>query len=871
MTAQRKLEAYLDAFRRRLRKLIVVRGIAALALVALFLTLGAVYLGIRQAFAWELIISARILLVIILGLVAMGLLINPLRALRRSHGVEDIERRAPGFDGRVETYQGLTDAEQTSPFLGLLAEDTLRVARGLPITLRVPKWEISVPAALAVVAMVLLVGLAAFGPGNWKYGVRHLWVGWALSDTLPPQRIAVTPGDKVVRRGGDLTISAVAEGFDPVAAEVFALFDGGDAWENTFMQRLDDERFEFVFFAVRQPLHYYVVAAGVRSAEYTVDVVDLPLVRNIKLTYHYPSWTQLEQRVEDPGSDIRAIEGTDVRLNITTDQSLGEAELVVNGQALTMQIDGNVSSGTLQVSEDGEYFVSTFFDGDSVRLTEDYFITLIPDNKPVVKLIKPARDWRASNIEEVTVRVEATDDFGLNSLKLHYSVNGGELQELLFDAEGSYTLAEEILYLEDIAKFAPPESIVKLGTGFPFSGPTIDWLQGNAADESVQSFEVAREDSGEVRLQAGDLISYYVEAKDQDQSVRTDLFFVEVQPFNRSFSQSTQGGGGGGGGGQRQDEISQRQKEILVATWNLIRERTEGSTFLDEQQLQDNAAMLAGLQRTLAEQAQTLASRTRARQLTRVDDQIQAFVENLERAAEAMMPAVDRLADLELEEAVPSEQAALQHLLRAEAVFTDIQVAFNQEGGGGRGFAGRDLSELFELEMDLEKNQYETEAPVSLDSGDQQPETDEAIAKLQELARRQENLARQANNRQSLSEEERWEQDMLRRETEELKRQLEQLQRQLEQVAAGQPSDQSGGQQQSDQQGTSQSQLTAGVIRQLENALEAMNRATGENSADADPQQAQRSIERARRQLNRALEQMTGERQAAVAAAFSDL
>ena len=50
-----------------------------------------------------------------------------------------------------------------------------------------------------------------------------------------------------------------------------------------------------------------------------------------------------------------------------------------------------------------------------------------------------------------------------------------------------------------------------------------------------------------------------------------------------------------------------------------------------------------------------------------------------------------------------------------------------------------------------------------------------------------------------------------------------------------------------------------------------MNRATDENSADADPQQAQRSIERARRQLNRALEQMTGERQAAVAAAFSDL
>ncbi len=872
MTEQAKLEAYLAAFRRRLMQLVVARGVAVLTLAALFLTLAAVYLGIRQAFASELVIGARITLVLVLGLIASVSLIYPLRVLQRTQGIREIERRAPGFDGRIETYQELARTGSSSPFLGLLAEDTLRLARALPISLRVPKWEISAPTALAAVAVMILVGLAAFGPGNWRYGVRHLWAGWALTDTLPPQRIIVAPGDKAVRRGGDLAISAAAEGFDPVAADVFALFDGSDTWESAPMERLDGEEFDFVFFGIRQPLRYYVVAAGVRSAEYAVNVVDLPLVRNIKLTYHYPNWTQLEQEVEDPGSDIRAMEGTDVRLDITTDQSLGEAELIVNGQALTMSIDGNISSATLQVSQDGEYFVSTFFDGDPVRLTDDYLITLIPDNKPVVSLVKPARDWRASSIEEVTVRVEARDDFGLDSLKLHYSVNGGELQERLFDVHGSYMLAEEILYLEEIGTLVPPEPIANAGRGFSFSGPTIDFLQGNNTDEADDSFEVVVENQETSRLQAGDLISYYVEAKDRDQSTRTDLFFVEVQPFDRSFSQSMQGGGGGGGGGQQQDEISQRQKEILVATWNLIREQAEDSTFLDDQQLRDNAAMLSGLQRTLAEQAQTLASRTRARQLTRVDNQIQTFVQNLERAAEAMIPAADWLADLQLEEAVPSEQSALQYLLRAEAVFTDIQVAFNQGGGGGGGgFAGRDLSELFELEMDLEKNQYETEAPVSLDGNDQQPEVDEAIAKLQDLARRQEDLARQANNRQGLSENERWEQDALRRETEELKRQLQQLQRQLQQSAANQPSGQSSGQQQSDQQGTPQGQLTAEVIRQLEAALDAMNRATDESATDVSPQQAQRSVEQARRQLDRALEQMTDQKQVEVAAAFSDL
>ncbi len=238
----------------------------------------------------------------------------------------------------------------------------------------------------------------------------------------------------------------------------------------------------------------------------------------------------------------------------------------------------------------------------------------------------------------------------------------------------------------------------------------------------------------------------------------------------------------------------------MVATWNLIRERTEGtSSYLDEQQLHDNSQMLADLQRTLAEQARTLASRARARQLTGVDERIQQFVQALEQAATAMGPAAERLADIELDNAVPPEQEALQHLLRAESVFTDIQVAFQQGGGGGGGMAGRDLSELFELEMDLEKNQYETEAPVAFDSPEQQ--VDEAIAKLQELARRQEALANQANRRNGLTEQERWQQESLRRETEELKRQLEQMQQQL---AQAQQQQQQQGEQQGQQQGQQQ-------------------------------------------------------------------
>ena len=168
MTAQSQLEAYLASFRRRLEALIVARGAALLAAVALVITLVAVYFGIRRAFDHAFVYGARTLLVLLLAAVIVALLALPLRALKRTRGIREIERRAPTFNGRLETYDGLTHGAPANPFLGLLAEDALTVASKAPVAQKVPAWAVRVPALIAVLAAGTLVWFAAYGPANWR-------------------------------------------------------------------------------------------------------------------------------------------------------------------------------------------------------------------------------------------------------------------------------------------------------------------------------------------------------------------------------------------------------------------------------------------------------------------------------------------------------------------------------------------------------------------------------------------------------------------------------------------------------------------------------------------------------------------------------
>lgn len=825
MTYSKQFEEYLDSFTQRLQKLVIARGVAAMAVAALVVSLLAVTAAIRAGFPDDFMITARVVLAACIGGLAYYFFVL-LRRRTDAESAHDIETKTPAFDGRVEAYVDTRDA--ANPMRELLAEESLDIAAHHSPVKQVAPREFHYAWSSAGMALAVLLLVAIAGTGNYSYGVRDLWVGWAFPGLLPPQSIEVSPGDDGIRLGGTVRVEANMQGFDPADAFVHASFGDGE-WQQVPMSE-DEDGFEFTFFSVRQPLEYFVSANNVRSPTFQVHVVDLPNVENLSLTYRYPDWTGRDPEVHDPGGDIRAIADTEIVLQITTDKPMTPGSVILDDDAVTLDVDGTTATTTFAVNEDGQYFVAATVGGERIRLTDDYFITILDDRAPEVAFTRPGRDWSASRIEEVTTKITAEDDFRIDELELRYSVNGGDWESVELDAELETIEVDHVFFLESLAE------------------------------------------NGEEPLVPGDLISYYAVAEDRENTARTDMFFIDVQPFDRRYSQSQQAGGGGQQGGP-QNEVSERQREIIISTWNLIREQNDQRRG-DDAYVTDNAALLSRLQQTLKEQVETLAERAEARQLTASDEEIAEFVENLYKAAEAMTPATELLAEIDLEEALLPEQEALQHLLAAEAVFTDINVSMQANNGGGGGQAGRDLSEMFELEMDLEKNQYETGSNATPNPPEQQME--EAANELEELARRQEQLARNQNRSQTPTPEQRWQQEMLRREVEELQRQLEEQSQQQQQAQSSQSQsgDESSEPQSSGSQSSEQEQSEREMDelqRRLSSALRAMNEADEAMRDSADPESLQRAMDEAQRQLEGARDSAGEAQQRAMQAAVNEL
>ena len=629
---------------------------------------------------------------------------------------------------------------------------------------------------VAAVATVLI----AFGPAFLRSGLSALLIISRSAEAASPYKIDVAPGSQKVPKGTDLNVKAKLLGFASADATLMLRTDAAGSFERVpLVAATDAGSFEGTLFHLEKSADYYVEANGVRSGTFTLDVVDLPTVDTLAMEYRFPAYTGLEPRTVEPGGDVAAIKGTDVLLKITPTMATPGGRVILNENEslpLTKSADGTFAAN-FTVKAQGFYKIELEGPaGEKVNASPQYTIDVLSDQGPSVRFNKPGRDTNATPVEEVFAEVRADDDYGVKSVDLFYSVNGG---------------AEKTVHLFGGAKALP---------------------------EVTASHTLYLEEMG---LKPGDFVSYYAKAADNDlvdgtQSTTSDIYFVQIRPFKKDYkpAQSMAGGGGGGGGAQQVNQLSQQQREIVAATFNIVRDKAK----MPADKFREQAVFLTLAQAKLRQQVEELSGKMNSR-LDSVDPAFKTIAEALPKAAKEMASAEGNLKGMQAKEALSPEQRALKLLQDAEQQY-EVQVSQQQGGGGGGGGQqqmSEDLADLFELELDKLANQYEMQQRAEQQGADKQ--VDELAEKLKELARRQQQEAERQQRMAAAGQQSSGggggdAQRQLAKELEEAARRLQQLTREQ------------------------QRQELADAARQLQDAANAMRQAAANGSKDAGAQAA---------------------------------
>ncbi len=747
----RALENYLERVTNRLRWRQVFRFLLAAAGVSVLLTVTATVVAVDRGVTPLNTLLIRGLWLLLLCGLAWLLLVRPLRRLGKDRGGPVIESTDPVVDGRVTTYIDTARRDPDQALLPLLAEDANTTLRDLPPERVVPSATIAMPmlllASLVGVSAFLWQGLAE----NWRNTAAHWWYGW-LDRTLVVERaIEVAPGNVSLVAGDELEILASLAGFqqDQVTLEARV---GDGQWQSLELAADEAGQFHYLHHAV-ESFEYRIDAGVIKSDTFRVDVQRPPSITAISARIEYPEWTRLETReITDAGS-LSAVRDSRATITFTLDGEADDVHVVIDELPRPLEMVNGEYRFEHVFESDTSYRIFTRLLDREIPLSRPFDLAVQGDTAPDVRFSYPGRDISASPIEEVPVVIEASDDFAIEAVELVYSVNAGPWQTVALAA------SEENEHRFMLESMGTPETETGTETG------------AKAGTETETRTETEAQ-----ALEPGDLVTYYARARDHASVSETDMMMIDVRPFVRRYNDARNAGGGGGaagGGADEGSEISKRQKEILLATWNLEKLTRDVDADTRERH-RDNANLLAESQRRLAEQARTLATRSEARDLVGEDDNIRKFVDYLRRAADVMEPSASALEKLAFARAVQPQQQALQLLQRAEALFADISIVQNQgQGNGAR--AGEDMAEMFELEMDLESNRYEQP-----DRGEKQAQAggtdvDELADRIAELAHRAQELEeeRQTRAERKPPPEERWRRRQLERDIAELQDDIE--------------------------------------------------------------------------------------------------
>ena len=420
---------------RRVRSIVLVRGISATvaALVGSLLLVMAIDASVTLFSQWSRWLLTLSALAFSAG-VAVWFLILPLaRTITLTGIARFIETRHPELQERLSsavellTSKDAPEIRGSEALIAALAEEASHDADRVRPRTEIP-LKSARPFLIAALGVVAILGAVL---------ALHPSAAWLLERAVAPylnlpnihaDMLRVFPGDTILAEDQRLEVEVTVANQAVKRATLYKVLpDGSERGESMIAlppSESGERRFTLACPPANQSFKYRVHAGDALTRYYSATVVPPPLVKRTDVRYKYPDYTGREPSVETGGTgDIRAVAGTVVTVEATTNKAVKAAELRINGLPAPQQ--------TIEVKESPEGASLCRFDLKltprmrgrwALVLTDSYgfsktsgehMIEALPDEPPTVKIVNPEqKKLRLKPTDQLPVGYVMTDDFG---------------------------------------------------------------------------------------------------------------------------------------------------------------------------------------------------------------------------------------------------------------------------------------------------------------------------------------------------------------------------------------------------------------------------------------------------------------------------
>ena len=621
------------------------------------------------------------------------------------------------------------------------ASDHSRTHRWTDAVPKAQAWCSRIAGAIGVFALVaVLTILASVKPEDPVS--RNSVASLDKSQPAAPE-VTVLPGDTSVERGNSLVVTARFSENAPFSATMVCTSGEGEGEQRvTMTQNLDDPVLGGFVASVNEPFEYKIVTDDWTSDTYKVDVFEFPTLLRADAELKYPTYTKLQDKQIEDVVRVSAVQGTKLTWSMYLNKPVESAELVSkDGTRIALKSDDaapNLVRSEIELAKTQRWTLELVDDeGRKNKYPPELLARVLPNKPPSMKLTF-ARDVSVSPLEELPLGATVRDDFGVQRVGLTFSFADQPPQELVLAEDIDHGEKREVNHLVEFeALGAKPDQ----------------------------------------------LFSYYFWAEDvmgdgETRRVESDMYFAEVRPFEEIFREGQQPPGGEQQQQQQQsqnaqqaEQLAELQKEIINATWTVIRAEREAEV---SDEFVTNVTLLKDSQGDALEQLEELAQEIR-------DAESLVVVDNIRKS---MIAAIEELSDSiegknarPLNPAIVAEKASYGGLLKLRA--REIEVTRQQQQSQSQSASSQQRQQqLDELELKQDENRYETQQQAEeTEQQEQQRELRQVLNRLRELAKRQEDLNKQLAQLQSALEQAETEE-----EREEIERQLKRLREQQQEL-----------------------------------------------------------------------------------------